>query len=125
VRRTAVSVGTQAYRASAHGVAGVNLPSDLWCRWSSDLWCRWSAFYYIHEAVGPGRTEKTVEKTRRGRLPKPTDDMPSVEAGNGKRCSGCSETIEPLERLYFVHVHRVALLRFHDVCYNAWATFTR
>lgn len=72
-----------------------------------------------------GRIERTLNKTRSGGLPKPTDDMPSIETGNGNRCSGCSETIEPAEQLYFVHVHRVALLRFHDVCYNAWVTFRR
>jgi hypothetical protein len=80
---------------------------------------------YSRRRMSQGRIDKTVDKMRRGGLPAPTDDKPSVEAGNGNRCSGCSETIEPVDQLYFVHVRRVALLRFHDVCYNAWATFKR
>ena len=69
------------------------------------------------------RVEKTLDKMRRGGLPAPTADKPSIETGSGNRCSGCDETIEPTEMLYAVRV--VVPLRFHDVCYNAWATFKR
>lgn len=73
----------------------------------------------------PTRADKTRDKTRRGGLPAPTDDKPSLETGNGSRCSGCAETIQPIERLYFVRIGSLVLLRFHDVCYEAWANFKR
>lgn len=69
--------------------------------------------------------DKTRDKMRRGGLPAPTDDVPLVRMGIGNRCSGCSEIIDTADEDYLVNVRGVALLRFHDVCYNAWATYSR
>jgi hypothetical protein len=67
--------------------------------------------------------DKTLEKIRHGGLPAATDAKPVIETGDGNLCSGCGETIESLEELYAVRV--VMSFRFHDVCYNGWATFKR
>jgi hypothetical protein len=75
--------------------------------------------------VTQGRIDKTIDKTRRGGLPAPTDDKPSREGSYGQRCSGCGETIESSDEQYLVNIRGVALLRFHNACYNAWATFAR
>jgi hypothetical protein len=70
-----------------------------------------------------GRIDKTLDKMCRGGLPAPTSDKPVVETGNGNRCTGCSETIDPIEQMYFIVIRGVGSFRFHDICYNAWATF--
>ena len=69
------------------------------------------------------RFSRTVEKTRCGGLPAATDEKPAIESGDGNRCHGCGDTIDPADQLYLVRV--VVPLRFHDVCYTAWATFKR
>jgi hypothetical protein len=71
------------------------------------------------------RIDKTVEKARRGALPAATDDKPSIGVGYGQRCSGCGDSIDATDEQYLVNIRGVALLRFHDVCYNAWATYRR
>jgi hypothetical protein len=70
-----------------------------------------------------GRIDKTLDKMRRGGLPAPSNDRPAIEAGNGCRCSGCSETIDPVDHLYLVLIHGVGPFRFHEDCFNAWATY--
>jgi hypothetical protein len=72
-----------------------------------------------------GRMDKTVDKMRRGGLPAPTSDRPTLESGNGRRCDGCSEPITQLERMAVVVIFKAALMRFHEECYTAWSTFTR
>ena len=72
-----------------------------------------------------GRIEKTIDKMRRGGLPAPTSDKPSIETGNGTRCSGCTETVDPVDMMYLLFIRGVGPFRFHDVCYHAWASFTR
>ena len=72
-----------------------------------------------------GRADKTVDKMRRGGLPRPTGDRPTVEAGTGRRCDGCGEVMTQLERMCVVMIFRVALLRFHEECSAAWSGFTR
>jgi hypothetical protein len=67
------------------------------------------------------RVDRTLEKIRLGGLPAAPEAKPLIEGGDGNLCSGCGETIEPADQLYSVRV--VAPYRFHDVCYNAWATF--
>jgi hypothetical protein len=67
------------------------------------------------------RVERTVDKVRIGALPAPTSNAPSVDAGYGNRCSGCSENIREMDEEYVVDIPRVALLRFHGSCYTAWA----
>lgn len=70
-----------------------------------------------------GRVERTVDKTRLGVLPSPPNEAPSIDAGYGNRCSGCTETIRDGDDEYVVNIPRVALLRFHAACYAAWAAF--
>jgi len=72
-----------------------------------------------------GRIEKTRDKMRRGGLPGQRSDRPAVEAGNGRRCDGCSEPMTQLERMAIVELYDVPLLRFHEECYTAWSTFSR
>ena len=73
----------------------------------------------------PGRADKTRDKMRRGGLPAPTSDRPTLESGNGRRCDGCGDPMTQLERMAVVVIHSVALYRFHEECYAAWSTFTR
>jgi hypothetical protein len=70
-----------------------------------------------------GRIDKTLDKMCRGGLPAPRATKPVVETGNGNRCSGCSATIDPIEQMYFIVIRGVGSFHFHDICYNAWATF--
>jgi hypothetical protein len=73
-----------------------------------------------------GRIDKTLDKMRRGGLPlAPADIRPSAESGNGRKCDGCSEPMYQLDRMYVAVVFNVTVLRFHDVCYEAWAHFTQ
>jgi len=72
-----------------------------------------------------GRIDKTIDKMRRGGLPAPTRDRPAFESGNGRQCAGCNETITQIERMAVVVVYGIALYRFHEDCYTAWATFER
>jgi hypothetical protein len=72
-----------------------------------------------------GRADKTRDKTRRGGLPAATEHTLLVNDGDGRPCDGCSETIHPSERASLVSVHQALCWRFHDVCYEAWSTFTR
>ena len=72
-----------------------------------------------------GRIDKTRDKMRRGGLPSPTDDVLVIRLSRGNCCSGCDELIEIGEDEHFINVRRVVMLRFHDVCYNAWATYSR
>ena len=72
-----------------------------------------------------GRIEKTLERMRRGELPVPTTDRPSIETGTYRFCDGCRDPITPLERMSVVVIFQVAVLRFHDECYTAWSSFTR
>lgn len=69
------------------------------------------------------RIEKTRDKIRDGRLPRPTTARSAFESGNGQRCAGCSETITQLERMATV-IASVALRRLHEECYTVWATFS-
>lgn len=71
------------------------------------------------------RFEKTIEKTRHGGLPAPTDDPRQLSFGDGTPCSGCGETVEPSGGLVSVSIIGVLTLRFHEGCYAAWATFKR
>ena len=72
-----------------------------------------------------GRMDKTRDKMRRGGLPAPTSDRPTVESGNGRRCDGCGETITQLERMSVVVIFNAIGRRLHEECYTAWSTFTR
>ena len=70
------------------------------------------------------RIDRTADRTDRGELPAPMGHTASVAPSDGNPCDGCDETVAPVEQIYFVNV-RGALLRFHDTCYYAWATFKR
>jgi hypothetical protein len=71
------------------------------------------------------RFEKTIEKTRLGGLPAPTDDAREVSLGDGTPCNGCGETVEPSEGSINIGVCGMLTLRFHEACYTAWTTFKR
>jgi hypothetical protein len=73
--------------------------------------------------VSKAGIDKTLDKMCRGGLPAPPKDKPVVETGNGNRCSSCSETIDPIEQMYFIVIRGVGSFRFHDIRCNAWATF--
>lgn len=73
-----------------------------------------------------GRIDKTVDKMRRGGLPAPTKHTRLVGLGDGRPCDGCGETIHPTERrcAITITVHAAFEWRFHEECYQAWASFT-
>jgi hypothetical protein len=66
------------------------------------------------------RQRKTEDKTQRGGLPAPTADPPKITIGAGQLCDGCSETVQPTDQIYEVHVRGVLSLSFHLDCYSAW-----
>lgn len=48
-----------------------------------------------------------------------------LESINGGVCTGCGEAISPRDLYHSVRLrmHALGLLRFHPVCYDAWARF--
>ena len=71
-----------------------------------------------------GQAHKTTEKIRRRELPKAMSHSSLIEEAYGtNRCAGCDEIICASEREYLVNLRDIVLLRFHDVCYNAWVIF--
>lgn len=66
------------------------------------------------------RARKTEHKIRRGELPAPTTDAPTLTIGDGSQCDGCGDTIEPREQCSELNVRGVLFLRFHTDCYSAW-----
>jgi hypothetical protein len=71
------------------------------------------------------RAEKTLDKMRRGGLPAPTQHTRTIGIGDGHPCDGCTETIEPTDAEHAVRVRGILDVRFHETCYEAWATFKR
>ena len=71
------------------------------------------------------RQRKTEDKVQQGGLPGPTTDLPRVTLGDGQSCDGCSETVQPTDQTYEVHVRGVLTLRFHPDCYSAWVHFNK
>jgi CheY-like chemotaxis protein len=69
------------------------------------------------------RTGLTRAKMRRGGLPAPADHRRRMGIGDGTACDGCAETIEATDKMHSVRVRGVLDFRFHDSCYNAWATY--
>ena len=72
------------------------------------------------------RTDRTIEKIRRGALPRPTEhgQLTGIYDGPGRPCDGCGDAIHPSEILCTVTLPGMEL-RFHEECYNAWATFSQ
>ena len=72
------------------------------------------------------RAALTVQKARRGRLPRATPNrLGEIAAGCGQPCNGCGETIEPTDVCHRVTLAKLVSMRFHATCYKAWATFER
>jgi signal transduction histidine kinase/CheY-like chemotaxis protein len=69
------------------------------------------------------RSDKTLDKMRRGGLPTPTEHIREIAVGDGRPCHGCTEAIEPTESLQDIRARGILDLRFHETCYMAWATF--
>jgi hypothetical protein len=73
---------------------------------------------------GPTRTERTVDKTRYGGLPAPSDKAETwAGPGTGGQCSGCGEIIERSEHEYEIVFAEKLSFRFHGACHTAWLTF--
>jgi hypothetical protein len=71
-----------------------------------------------------GRAHRTTEKMKSGGLPAPRAHTGDVSRGEGQPCDGCGETIHPTEKRYSVTVQDPAIAwRFHEECYDAWASF--
>jgi hypothetical protein len=43
--------------------------------------------------------------------------------GDGRPCDGCDETIQPSEIGVVVSIMGTLQWRFHDDCFEAWATY--
>jgi hypothetical protein len=69
------------------------------------------------------RFERTIEKMRRGELPRPADDVREISAGADEPCSGCGELITHAEPLHKVTVRGLVSMRFHEICFTAWESF--
>jgi hypothetical protein len=69
------------------------------------------------------RAQKTKDKTARGGLPAPANDVPTLSPGRGAPCRGCGEGIAPQEKLYSVKLLGALILDFHAECYESWRTF--
>jgi hypothetical protein len=67
----------------------------------------------------------TSDKTRRGVLPVPVEHTAIESAGDGRRCDGCSETINPAAKLATVTHGKWLRLWFHGDCYRAWLVASR
>jgi hypothetical protein len=71
------------------------------------------------------RFDRTTEKTRSGGLPSPAGYSRQLSVGDGGRCDGCGETVQPSDILCSVTVLSGLSWRFHEVCYDAWVAFKR
>jgi len=68
--------------------------------------------------------DKTREKMRSGGLPSPTVYTQTTGPGDGRPCDGCGETIHPSEVRVSISVVGTLQWRFHEGCFEAWATYT-
>jgi hypothetical protein len=72
------------------------------------------------------RAALTVQRARRGRLPLATPNrFHEIAAGCALACNGCGETIQPTDVCHRVTLAGLVSMRFHGICYRAWATFER
>ena len=65
------------------------------------------------------RSARTLENTRRGALPAPSDGKLWVGPGSGTACSGCGESIKSPEHEFEKVQSRTLIFRFHRECYDA------
>lgn len=73
---------------------------------------------------GSSRTERTLDKARRGGLPAPSDKAETwAGPGSGRACCGCDEKIERSEHEYEVAFAETLAFWFHGGCHTAWLTF--
>jgi hypothetical protein len=68
------------------------------------------------------RTARTIANTRQGALPVPLDGKLWVGHGSGKACSGCGDSINPIEREFERDYLGTLTFRFHAECYGAWSS---
>ena len=72
------------------------------------------------------RTERTVDKARRGGLPAPSAKAETwAGLGSGRACCGCEEKIERSEHEYEIAFADTLAFWFHGECHTAWLTFSR
>jgi hypothetical protein len=73
----------------------------------------------------PTRTERTLDKARRGGLPAPSDKAETwAGPGSGRPCCGCEERIERSEHEYEIAFADTLAFWFHGECHTAWLTFS-
>ena len=87
---------------------------------------RWSRRPQIRGGSGPEppRTERTLDKARRGELPAGLRGKMWIGPGSAKRCNGCGESVARGEQEFELEVADALTFRFHAECYHAWATFS-
>jgi hypothetical protein len=70
------------------------------------------------------RTERTLDKTRRGGLPAPYYGKIWVGPGSSKLCDGCGDVITRDETEHEVEVSDALTFRLHAECHHAWIRFS-
>jgi hypothetical protein len=75
--------------------------------------------------MAESRAKHTRLKMERGGLPAPTKHTQLPVTGDGAPCDGCGDPIRPAEPCVRVSIQQALDWTFHEVCYEAWATFSR
>ena len=76
-------------------------------------------------AHGPGaRTERTLDKLRRGGLPASLSGKTWGGAGTSKNCDGCGEPVRADDWKFEVEVEERSPLRFHAECHRVLMALT-
>ena len=71
------------------------------------------------------RSDRTLDKVRRGGLPAPLNRQLWVGPGSNKLCNGCGERISREEREFEINFADTLAFAFHPECYKAWMSITR
>lgn len=69
------------------------------------------------------RTERTIDKLRRGALPAYGPAKMWIGPGSSRKCNGCGESITDQEQEFELEVSTVISFRFHAECHQAWMAF--
>jgi len=70
------------------------------------------------------RSDRTLDRVRRGGLPAPLNRQLWVGPGSNKPCDGCGERISGDEREFEINFADTLTFSFHPECYKAWMSIT-
>jgi hypothetical protein len=73
--------------------------------------------------VARTRSQRTIDKARRGGLPTPVAGKVWFGPGSARECHGCGERVAAHETEVETDLATAVTFRFHGECYRAWLAF--